>query len=425
MTTYDPTTDEQRAAELAHYLDQGQFTAADNPELGRLLQTFAQLREMVEEPESDYYRHLSMTLLGDVPDKARPAKQWVSRLPRPNWSWRRPARLQWRPAWNRPVLAASALLLLLIFANSFFRPNYQAAPDSGLYRMADGDIAPPATYGLNEPSLLDNLTGLFRYNANQATTTENPAGSEASPNQPSDSPADGTIEAETRLQDGRLIQQEAWLVLVAADVADTQADIERITADRGGYIVNLDASETPNGHPQAVISVRVPAESFTAALRQLKALGLEVREEQISSQDVTTEYVDLESRLRNLQLAEAEIGEVLASARERGESSANILRVYDDLNQVREQIEQIRGQMQLIEHTTSTSLITVTLVAEEVVEEAKPEAFNAGRLVNEAWVNLVGILQRVTAVLIWAGVHSPLVLVPLGLIFLARRIRRR
>jgi hypothetical protein len=171
--------------------------------------------------------------------------------------------------------------------------------------------------------------------------------------------------------------------------------------------------------------VRVPAESFSATLRQLKALGLEVREEQISSQDVTSDYVDLESRLRNLQLAEAEIGEVLASARERGESSANILRVYDDLNDVREQIEQIRGQMQLLEHTTRTSLITVTLVTEEVIEEAKPDVFNAGRIVNEAWVNLVGIVQRVTAVLIWAGVHSPLVLVPLGLIFLVWRLRRR
>jgi hypothetical protein len=425
MTYHTPTPDEQRAAELAHYLDQGQYTAADNPELGRLLQTFAQLQDTIEEPESAYFQQLSMTLIGEVPVNDRPTKKWQLRLPRPQWSWRRPAWLPWRPAWNRPVLAVSALLLLLVFTNSFLGGNYRAAPDSGRYRLADGDIAPLATYGLNEPSFLDNLTGLFRYDARQATTTANPTDSEAGTNQPGDSPADGTIETVSRLQDNRLIQQEAWLVLVAADVAATQADIERITTDRGGYIVNLNASETPSGHPQATISVRVPAESFSATLRQLKALGLELREEQISSQDVTSDYVDLESRLRNLQLAEAEIGEVLASARERGESSANILRVYDDLNQVREQIEQIRGQMQLLEHTTSTSLITVTVVAKEVAEEPKPGDFNAGRIVNEAWVNLIGILQRLSAILIWAGIHSPLLLVPLALILLTRRLRRR
>lgn len=423
MNTHSQTTDEQQAANLALHLDKSNFTVpADNPQLAELLQTFAALQGTIEDPEPEYYRQLSLILLGDVPEERKSPQKWQLRLPK----FQRP---HWRPVWNWPLVSAVSLVLLVLFATLLPQVrSRKVAPsvsnnNSLLMTTNPFDDAPAPTYAdslrvetyslsVADSSLADS-TLLFR------------ADTEANPNQPTDASTGITAETEGRFQADRLIQQEALLAIIVTDVAAIQADIERITTDRGGYIVNLEANETRTGHPQATISVRVPAENFTATLRQFKSLGLEVRQETVTSRDVTATYVDLESRLRNLELAEAEIGEVLAGARERGEDSAAILRIYNDLNLVREQIEQIRGQMQLIEHTTSTSLITVTLVPEEVAEELQPGEYNPAAVANRAWVNLVGILQSLSTVFIWLGIHAPLVIVPLAIILLARRLRRR
>jgi hypothetical protein len=127
------------------------------------------------------------------------------------------------------------------------------------------------------------------------------------------------------------------------------------------------------------------------------------------------------ARLGNLERTEVEIGELLSSAQERGEDSDDIMRIYNNLVGIREQIERIKGQMQLLEHQAAMSLITLTLVNEETVEEITPPEFGIGRVMNEAWVSFVAVLQSITTALIWMGIYSPLVLIPSAIIILVWR----
>jgi hypothetical protein len=76
-------------------------------------------------------------------------------------------------------------------------------------------------------------------------------------------------------------------------------DVAQIAQDLGGFVV----SSSRQGDEVASVTIRVPFESFEAAMGSLRALGTQVISESIQSEDVTEEYVDLQSRLRNWEAA--------------------------------------------------------------------------------------------------------------------------
>jgi hypothetical protein len=53
------------------------------------------------------------------------------------------------------------------------------------------------------------------------------------------------------------------------------------------------------------VEIRVPADRLDEALERIRAASLEVSSQSITGEDVTNQFTDLESQLRNLQAAEA------------------------------------------------------------------------------------------------------------------------
>ena len=83
----------------------------------------------------------------------------------------------------------------------------------------------------------------------------------------------------------------ATLSLVIEDVARAVGGVTRVADRFGGWVVS---SERQSKHSGA-ISIRVPARSLDAAIREIQALALETEANQITSQDVTEEFVDSQS----------------------------------------------------------------------------------------------------------------------------------
>jgi PKD repeat protein len=105
------------------------------------------------------------------------------------------------------------------------------------------------------------------------------------------------------------------------------------------------------------ISIRVDAVYFNAAIQSLRAMAVEVERETTSGQDVTEEYIDLSARLNNLEASEAQ----LLNLMEQAGTVEEILEVQREVTKTREQIEQIKGRMQYLEQSSSTSLIQIQL----------------------------------------------------------------
>ncbi len=230
----------------------------------------------------------------------------------------------------------------------------------------------------------------------------------------------------------RMIVRTGSLTIVVEDTEQAVEAIEDLVAELEGYISDLRTWRV-NDQVAAAVTLRVPAQSFEEARDRVKALATEVDSENASGQDVTEEYVDLEARLHNLEVAETELLELLASAQETRQDAEQILAIYREVTSIRQQIEQIQGRMQYLDDATSLATLTVNLNPEEVEQPVVEPGWEPLRTAKGAARALVNALEFLMDLAIWLVVFVlptlailalPLVLVGLGW-FLWRRRRRR
>ncbi|MGQ0603990.1 MAG: DUF4349 domain-containing protein, partial [Anaerolineales bacterium] len=138
----------------------------------------------------------------------------------------------------------------------------------------------------------------------------------------------------------RMIIKNADMELRVEDVPGALARVTQMAADLGGYVISSQ-TEQRGDHTYASLQMAVPSAQFEAALNQLRGLSVKVERESASGQDVSAEYVDLRSRLNNLEATAARVREFLADAKTVEES----LKVSGQLQELEAQIEQVKGQM--------------------------------------------------------------------------------
>jgi len=223
----------------------------------------------------------------------------------------------------------------------------------------------------------------------------------------------------------RMIISRASLSLVVKDVEGSLGEIRTIVKDLGGYVVNSN-SWYEEKQLRAHLTVRVPAKDLDEALERFRALAIEVEKESISGEDVTEEYTDLESRLRNLEAAEKQLLRIM----EQAEETEDVLAVYRELVNIRGQIEQTKGRMQYLERMSAMATIDLDLIPDVLAKPLVAAGWRpAGTLAN-ALRALVRTLQFIANLAIWfvAYVLPTLLLVaiPLALLWFAwRRWRAR
>src|SRR5512138_1311205 len=161
---------------------------------------------------------------------------------------------------------------------------------------------------------------------------------------------------------------------IRLSVKDTDVAIDRATqviGDAGGYIVS---SRTwyqdyyGNNLKYATITVGVPVSEFERALVRLRALAVKVVDEKAAGEDVTDQYVDLQSQLTNLEATRARIQEFLTDAKTVDEA----LRINQELANLEAQIEQIKGRMNYLNDRSAFSTITINFEPEFPILTATP-----------------------------------------------------
>jgi hypothetical protein len=146
-------------------------------------------------------------------------------------------------------------------------------------------------------------------------------------------------------------------------VKDTDPAIDRltqITSDTGGYIVSNRVwfeSFREENYKYASYTIAVPVDQFENALQRLRGLAIRVMDESASGQDVSEEYVDLQSRLTNLEVTRNRIRGFLDQATTIDES----LRINQELSSIEDQIEKVKGRMNYLSSRAAFSTISVQL----------------------------------------------------------------
>jgi hypothetical protein len=219
-------------------------------------------------------------------------------------------------------------------------------------------------------------------------------------------------------------------------IADAQLDIEvqpgefqaaftqaLLLADRyGGYVVmsSSEASGEDDAMKSGVVSIRIPAGSFDNAVSDAGGLG-ELKDQVITTQDVTEEFVDLEA---HIVIAEARV-DALLELMDKAETVQDILTVQEYLTAAQGELEALKGRLRYLDEHTSYSTVTMT-IHEVGVEVVTAEGWGTVDSLRSALHNLVGAFNAIVRGL---GVLVPIlvVLAIVGLIvyFIWRRVAKR
>ena len=230
---------------------------------------------------------------------------------------------------------------------------------------------------------------------------------------------DGSAQVSAVPQVGPQIVKTASLGLgIAHGSFDDKVGEAHAVADSfGGFVVQSFASQgSGNRIAEGSLVLRIPAESYDAALSRLRGLG-KVESLEESGQDVSKEFVDLNARIRQLRAVEAQLLELLQQAND----VPAALAVQSQLSQVQLDLEQARGRLQYLDNRVAFATISMSM-HELLVVPPKGDGFS----IVDAWATAgAAFLTVVGWIFIGIAVVAP-VLVLLGLGFLVgRELRKR
>ena len=228
----------------------------------------------------------------------------------------------------------------------------------------------------------------------------------------------GQAAAEVRLVDlGNRIVRTANVDLEVGQgelnkVVNQATDV--VVRAKGIYVGSSTA--VPAGQPASgQVTFRVPVDAFEPVLRQLKGLGT-YRGEESSTDDVTTQYVDLTGQLASWRAQER----VYLRLLDRAKSVTDVIAVQNQLQQVQSNIERLTGQLKHLEDQSSFSTIVLRLTEPGAGGPAVPQ----GRLAR-AWATAVNGLGVMAAAVLVAVIWLIPVAVLAGLVLLGVRALRR
>ena len=200
----------------------------------------------------------------------------------------------------------------------------------------------------------------------------------------------------------KIIRNGALNLVVENPTSALQGVQQIITSISGAYVANAEVRRAGDVQPTS-LTLRVPAEAFDGAMNALRALAQEVLAEQVTAQDVTEEYSDVDARIRNLQAAETQLLLLL----ERTGTVEDLLKVENRLAEVREEIEKLQGRLNVLDNRIALATIHVLLhappdVSVEIVTETPPTAHTVTRFAL-TYRNQGSVAARET----WLTLHVP------------------
>jgi Domain of unknown function (DUF4349)/Putative zinc-finger len=401
-----------RAAELAGHLEHCQ-------ECGALATRFRQLSERL----LDFGAEASPERVGDVvlaqlesvePQRGAKASREAGDLKRskPRRAFRKPS------MWG--LAAATAIALLIVGVGAYRATNSSRKLGSfNLYSGAPIDTVAPKAGPAEAPAspYLEKMAPFARAKIEREPSDSLSAG------------ADGTVgKLESPAAAGPMIAQSVSLTIVANNYADASAGIEHLATAHGGYIQTLTSDARSGTARQLSASLRLPAAQLADSLAELRKLG-RVEQETRANEEVTDQYVDLQARLRSARATEQRLLQLLAT---RTGTLEDVLAAEQELARIREEIESMDGQRNVLQHRVSYVSVDVRLY-EQYVEPLQTGSTSTTTGLHNALVDGAHNLEDgVVALLVFLFAYGPsilfwcaLILIPGYFVWLRVRARRR
>jgi hypothetical protein len=225
----------------------------------------------------------------------------------------------------------------------------------------------------------------------------------------------------------RMIVYSGQLSLVVKDTPVTVEQISQIVKNVGGFVVSSNTYQD-QGHARATMTIRVPGEDLTqlkATLSKIKALALQVEQENLNGQDVTDQYADTQAEIENLSAQRDSYRTLL----DRATKMEDILSIQARLDDVQGRINRLTGQQLKVKENVKFATVNITLTPDVLAEPVAIGTWRPQGTARSAFLALIWSLQRLGDLLIIMGIcilpAALLIGLPLYLIIRFARSRRR
>jgi len=170
---------------------------------------------------------------------------------------------------------------------------------------------------------------------------------------PAPIPASESVDYVT-VQD-RMIIYNGYISLETDDIDGTLNRIRSLAEGYNGYVAGTSRSMIGN-QALADITIRIPQNRFRSTIDDILTYG-KILDERTTSEDVTEQYIDLKARLKNLEILEQSLTDLL----NRTATIEEILKVEQELARIRGEIDSLQGQLNYLERNVTMSMIKVSL----------------------------------------------------------------
>lgn len=191
---------------------------------------------------------------------------------------------------------------------------------------------------------------------------------------------------------------------------ETMAALQAMTTASGGYVVEATLNQGEDDSWAGRLVLRIPADQFSGATARMAGFG-KVKHQRQWTQDVTDQYVDLQSRLKVLKEHEQKLQELALKA-------ANFddwLRLARQINETRTQVENLQGSLNQLANRVEYSTLNIALVQPAPGRESVAKSDGLGRQMSAAFAGSIRSLGDLGgAFLVRLAGATPL-LVPVGI----------
>ena len=229
----------------------------------------------------------------------------------------------------------------------------------------------------------------------------------------------------------RKIIRNADLTIEVSSTTQAQQQVTSIAEAHSGFVVTSEAKQRDNPDPakrtiDVKLVVRVPSPQFNGALQQIEQLAMNTPQRNVTGQDVTEEFIDLEARIRTQKALELQFLDIMRQAHK----IEDALEVHRQIADVRTEIERLEGRKRFLENRSTLSTITVNIQTPMPMVAVSASGF--GHTVREAVseavelaTGIVLFLVRLTIVMTPVVVLLVLPLALVALYFKKRAARIR
>lgn len=203
-------------------------------------------------------------------------------------------------------------------------------------------------------------------------------------------PAPLSVEQKINVTPRRVIKNADYRIQVD-DVDASTAKVISLTEANHGYVANMNLVNT-NYETSNQMTLKVPSERFENFLNSIGEEAVHTAHRQVTSQDVTAEFVDLQARLKTRKEVKARYEDIL---RKQTKTVAEVLDAEEKIRRLQEEIEAAEGRLRMLANQTGMSTVKLDLYQPKEYEH-EPLAYS-----ESFWLKLWEGFESG-----WAGVTS-------------------